>query len=55
MNSNKNLPNYYPTMYLYGYTPDEILQARKNSMIKKASNKDSTVVLSKNQEKELKK
>ena len=30
----RELPEYYDTMYLDGYTPEEILQARKNSMFK---------------------
>lgn len=30
----RELPEYYNTMYLDGYTPEEILQARKNSMFK---------------------
>jgi len=31
----KRLPDYYPTMYLDGYTPEEILQAQHQTMIKK--------------------
>lgn len=30
----RELPEYYDTMYLDGYTPEEILQALKNSMFK---------------------
>ena len=30
----RELTEYYDTMYLDGYTPEEILQARKNSMFK---------------------
>lgn len=30
----RELPEYHDTMYLDGYTPEEILQARKNSMFK---------------------
>ena len=55
MKLKKDLPDYYPTMYLDGYTPEEILQAKRKSMLKKGSIKDADVVLSKNQEKELKK
>ena len=51
----KRLPEYYDTMYLDGYTPEEILQAKRKSMLKKGSIKDADVVLSKNQEKELEK
>lgn len=55
MKLKKDLPDYYPTMYLDGYTPEEILQAKRKSMLKKGSIKDADVVLSKNQEKELEK
>ncbi len=51
----KKLPEYYPTMYLDGYTPEEILQAKRKSMLKKGSDEDAKVVLSKNQEQELEK
>ena len=30
----KELPEYYDTMYLDGFTPEEILEARRNSMHK---------------------
>ena len=30
----KNLPDYYPTMYLDGYTPEEILTARRRTIAK---------------------
>ena len=43
------------TMYLDGYTPEEILQAKRKSMLKKGSDEDAKVVLSKNQEQELEK
>ena len=33
--SQKGLPEYYPTMYLDGYTPEEILEAHHNMMVKK--------------------
>lgn len=29
------LPDYYPTMYLDGYTPEEIWVAQHNTMIKR--------------------
>ena len=32
-NHNKNIPEYYDTMYLAGYTPQEIYQAHKKRMI----------------------
>lgn len=33
---NKRLPDYYPTMYLDGYKPWEIVEAAHNSIIKEA-------------------
>ena len=49
---NREVPEYYPTMYLDGYTPEEILCARRKSMLKKQK-EDETVELSEKQEKEL--
>lgn len=51
----KKLPDYYPTMHLDGYTPEEILQAIRKSMLKRGSDEDAKIVLSKNQEEELEK
>ena len=31
---NRQIPDYYPTMYLDGYKPYEILEAASNSIIK---------------------
>lgn len=31
----KNLPDYYPTMYLDGYPPEEILTAHRRTIAKK--------------------
>lgn len=31
----KNLPDYYDTMYLDGYTPEQIMEAQHRSMRKK--------------------
>ena len=31
----KKIPDYYPTMYLDGYTPDQILHAVRRGMIQK--------------------
>lgn len=31
---NRKIPEYYPTMYLDGYTPQEILIAAHKSMLK---------------------
>ena len=35
----KNLPDYYDTMYLDGYTPEQILEAQHRSMRKKYQQK----------------
>ena len=35
----KNLPDYYDTMYLDGYTPEQILEAQPRSMRKKYQRK----------------
>jgi hypothetical protein len=32
---NSQLPDYYDTMYLDGYTPEQILQAAHNTMMKR--------------------
>ena len=31
----KNLPEYYDTMYLDGYTPEQIMEAHRRTMTKK--------------------
>lgn len=31
----KNLPEYYDSMYLDGYTPEQIMEAHHRSMVKK--------------------
>ena len=36
-NYNKNIPEYYDTMYLDGYTPQEIYNAHKKRMIDKVN------------------
>ena len=33
---NRQIPDYYPTMYLDGYKPYEILEAAHNSIIKRS-------------------
>lgn len=35
----KNLPDYYDTMYLDGYTPEQILEAQHRSMRKQYQRK----------------
>ena len=32
---NRKIPDYYPTMYMDGYTPDQILHAVRRGMIQK--------------------
>lgn len=32
---NDQLPDYYDTMYMDGYTPEQILQAAHNTMLKR--------------------
>lgn len=31
----KKIPDYYPTMYMDGYTPEQILHAAKRGMIQR--------------------
>ena len=31
----KNLPEYYDTMYMDGYTPEQIMEAHHRSMVKR--------------------
>ena len=35
--NNRKIPEYYDTMYLDGYTPQEIYQAHKKSMLDKVN------------------
>lgn len=37
----KDLPDYYPTMYMDGYTPQEILQAHRNTFYKKVEEREA--------------
>lgn len=39
--ANKNIPEYYDTMYLDGYTPQEVYIAFKKKMADEYSKKDS--------------
>lgn len=41
-NYNKNIPEYYDTMYLDGYTPQEIYQAHKKRMVDELTAKEET-------------
>ena len=38
----ENLPEYYPTMYLDKYTPEQILIARRKSMLKNLQESEDT-------------
>ena len=55
----KHLPDYYPTMYLDGYTPFEIMLASQRTMAKKhaerQAKKRAEKEFSKNIEKDLQK
>ena len=37
----KNLPDYYPTMHLDGYTTEEILTAQRRTMAKKLAERQA--------------
>ena len=41
-NHNKNIPEYYDTMYLDGYTQQEIYQAFHKKMIDELTEKEET-------------
>lgn len=32
---NRKIPDYYPTMYMDGYTPDQILHAVRRGMLQR--------------------
>ena len=49
------LPDYYPTMYLDGYTPEEIWVAQHNTMIKRFEKMYAEKELHNQLEKELEK
>ena len=49
------LPDYYPTMYLDGYTPEEIWVAQHNTMLKRFKTMQSEKELSNDIEKNLEK
>jgi hypothetical protein len=36
----KEIPEYYPTMHLDGFTPEEIMYATKKKMLREASERD---------------
>ena len=41
---NRNLPDYYPTMYLDGYEPWQIMQAFRNIQRKKDREKEQSIL-----------
>ncbi len=41
----RELPEYYDTMYLDGYTPEEILQAQRNTMYKELLGEEENVTI----------
>ena len=51
----KKLPDYYPTMYLDGYTPEEIRMALHNKMIKEYAERQAHQELEQEDKKKLEK
>ena len=51
----RKVPDYYPTMYLDGFTPDEIHYAKKRQMMKDWEERELKKNLEKEFEKELEK
>ena len=43
----RNVPEYYPTMHLDGYTPEQIMYACRKKMLKKLEEKDAEIRLEK--------
>lgn len=43
--SNLQIPEYYDTMYLDGFTPEEILMAKRKQMDEAFDDKDDEVVI----------
>ena len=37
---NRNIPDYYPTMFLDGYSPQQIWTARRRDIFKRLAEKD---------------
>lgn len=37
----EDLPEYYPTMYLDGYTPEQIMMAQRKKILKAYAEKES--------------
>lgn len=39
----EDLPEYYPTMYLDGFTPEQILMAQRKSMLKESQDSEDEI------------
>jgi len=37
---NRNIPDYYPTMFMDGYSPQQIWTARRREMFKRLAERD---------------
>ena len=37
---NSKIPEYYPTMFLDGYTPQQILMAKRNQMLQRQTDSE---------------
>ena len=49
----RTVPEYYPTMYLDGYTPAQIMYAQQKKMTRQFRERDAEIRLSRQQEKAL--
>ena len=49
----RDVPEYYPTMYLDGYTPAQIMYAHRKKMLKMAKERHQEIELSSQQKKSL--
>ncbi len=49
----RDVPEYYPTMYLDGYTPAQIMYAHRKKMLKMAKERNQEIELSNQQKKSL--
>lgn len=49
----RNVPEYYPTMYLDGYTPAQIMYAHRKMALKMAKERNQEIELSDQQKKSL--
>ena len=49
----RDVPEYYPTMYLDGYTPAQIMYAHRKKMLKMVKERHQEIELSSQQKKSL--